>query len=175
MELIINWFSGFANELFGNSVLPAALRWIILAFIFLFVELIHRSWMIIWFTLGSLAAMVVALLLPNDNLIQIGIFFGVTAVSLGSYLYLKPPATKPSDTQIRSGRKVMCVKTIENGFQSVGSVRIDGVDYRARLTNGSDPVKKGEWVVLVGWDDRDNLTVAVRALIDRDALEEAVK
>ncbi len=172
IEIVISLISKFADELFGNSDLPAHYKWIILGGLFMFIELIHRSWMIIWFTIGALAATIVALFLPSENLIQIGTFFLVTGVSFGLYIILKPPTDLPDDPQIKEGRKVLCTNAIDSDIHSVGLIRIDGVEYKARLTDDSEPVKEGQWLRIKGWDDKDNLIVLVQPLVKDRVTEE---
>lgn len=152
-----------ANAIFGTEILPFWLKWVILGGVFVAIELIHRSWMIIWFTIGAVAAALTAVLMPEAQLFQIGVFFAVTATSLVAYLLLRPPEPEPTDPHIRRGRQVICLKPIGNGSISVGAVQIDGIEYKARLAEGSDPVKKDEWVILEGWDEPDELTVSVRS------------
>ncbi len=172
VEVVINLITEFANELFGNPNVQAHNKWIILGVVFIFIELIHRSWMIIWFTLGALAAMIIAFFLPDENLMQIGAFFLTTVVSLGIFLVVRPKPPVPDDPHIRKGRKVICVKTLDNDIHGVGAVKIDGIEYRAKLTKGSEPVKESQWLILEGWDDKDNLIVSVRPMVEEKATEE---
>lgn len=163
MELIIKWVADAANAIFGTDILPFWLKWVILGGVFIAIELIHRSWMIVWFTIGATAAAITAVLMPEAQLLQIGVFFSVTAASLIAFLLLRSPEAEPSDPHIRRGRQVVCLKPIGNGSNPVGAVRIDGIEYKARLAEGSSPVKKDEWVILEGWDEPDELTVSVRS------------
>lgn len=163
MELVIKWTADLANAIFGTEILPFWLKWVILGGVFIFIELLHRSWMIIWFTMGALAAAITAIFLPQAQLVQIGVFFAVTTASLSVYFIFRPPEPAPGDPHIRPGRKVICVQPIGNGQKTVGVVKIDGIEYKARLASGSSPVKKDEWVILEGWDEVDELTVSVRS------------
>ena len=174
VEIVISFISKFADDLFGSPDVQAYVKWIILGGVFILIELLHRSWMIIWFTLGALAATIVAFFLPNESMIQIGTFFLVTVVSLGLFVFLKPPAAVPDDTQVKSGRKVICTKNINNDLHSIGAIMIDGVEFRARLTDDSKPAKKGQWLILEGWGDRDNLIVSVRPMAEELATEEVL-
>ena len=163
MELIIDQLTRFFEGFFDSSVLPNSVKWITIAAILLFVELGHRAWLIIWFSLGALSAALVAQFLPGDLFIQFSVFFVVSAGSMAGFVYYRHQDEKaqPPTSIIPNGRKVRCTQEI-NGSQS-GIVSLDGVAYKARLEEPGLQIKPDQWVQVSGFDT-DELTVIVKPL-----------
>ena len=161
VEAIFAKLAEITQDILESQFLPQALKWLVIGGIFLFTELIHRAWMIIWFVAGATSAALVALFFPSAILAQVAVFFGVTGVSLGVFVYIRTshaPDLKAPPV-IPQGRKVRVVEEI-NGAGG-GLVSIDGVTYKAQFENSEQPAKSGEWVMTAGFDP-DELVVMVR-------------
>ena len=160
MELLIDQLSKFINGLFASDALPATAKWLTIGVALLFVEFIHRAWMVIWFALGAAAAAAAAYFAPDALLLQIGVFFGVTAVSMAGFVYYRhhEEKSKPETSVLPEGRSVRCAEKIEGAG---GIIVVDGVSYKARLESGSGTVEADEWVEIAGFD-ADELTAIVR-------------
>ena len=87
MEFLIAQLTELFDSFFGNEVVPGIVKWGAIAVALLFVELLHRAWMIVWFSLGALSAGIVSIFVPDSLVIQFGIFFVVSAGSLATFVY----------------------------------------------------------------------------------------
>lgn len=161
-ELIISPLTSFFNELFGSKILPPELKWLAVGGILLFIELAHRAWLIVWFALGALGAAVAAFFFPNDAYLQIAVFFGVSVVSLGVFVWIhadKPPPAAPLVGEV--GR---CIEpTSLNGH---GVVAVGGVEWKARPAPGEKSIEQNSRVEVVDFD-ADELVILVKH-VERD-------
>ncbi len=163
MEFLIARLTELFNSFFGSEVLPGIVKWGAIAVTLLFVELLHRAWMIVWFSLGALSAGIVSIFFPDNLIIQFGVFFTVSAVSLAAFVFYRHQDEKqnPPHSIISTGRKVRCSAEI-NG-RGEGLVVVDGISFRARLEIPGLLVKQDEWVEVCGFDG-DELTVLVKPI-----------
>ncbi len=163
MEFLIAQLTELLDSFFGNEIVPGIVKWGAIAVALLFVELLHRAWMIVWFSLGALSAGIVSIFFPDSLVIQFGIFFVVSAGSLASFVYHRhqEEARKPRDSIITTGRKVRC--TAEINGTGEGLVLVDGISYKARSEIPGLVVKQDEWVEVCGFD-LDELTALVKPI-----------
>ena len=102
--------------------------WLILAGIFLIGEVLTSGFLIFWFSLGSLIAMIVSLFIPNVT-VQTAIFLisSVILILATKPLIKKFANTKTVKTNAQAiiGKKVLVTKDI-NSIKATGQVKIDG-------------------------------------------------
>ncbi len=163
MDLLIAQLTELFDSFFGNEALPGIVKWGAIAVALLFVELLHRAWMVLWFSLGALSAGIASIFFPDDLIVQFGVFFAVSAVSLAAFVYYRhhDEKRKPPDSIIQAGRKVRC--TAEINGTGEGLVLVDGISYKARLEIPGLSVKLDEWVEVCGFD-ADELTALVKPI-----------
>ena len=163
MEIIIQQLVGFFAGLLDNPELPKASNWLIVGMIIIFVELIHRAWLIVWFALGAVAAAIMAVFLPADLPAQIGVFSAVSISSLAAFIYFQKTREKdgPPVSVLPLGRKVRCVKKIND--MDPGWISLDGVSYKARLENNGSLINADDWVKIIGFDS-DEITAIVEPI-----------
>lgn len=130
---------------FGS--IPATAFWIAAMVLFLIVEALTVGLVSMWFAIGSLAAMICALL-NVEIWIQIVVFLGVSAFAL---LLTRPVAKKfingkkqPTNADMIIGRECMVTEDIDN-FEGTGAVYVGGKTWTARSENG-EIIKEGESV-----------------------------
>lgn len=130
---------------FGS--IPATAFWISAMVLFLIVEALTVGLVSMWFAIGSLAAMICALL-NVEIWIQIVVFLGVSAFAL---LLTRPVAKKfingkkqPTNADMIIGRECMVTEDIDN-FEGTGAVYVGGKTWTARSENG-EIIKEGESV-----------------------------
>ena len=124
--------------------------WLILAGIFVIGEVITSGFLIFWFALGSLIAMVVSLFIP-DIIVQTTVFL-ISSVIL--ILATKPLVKKFANietvkTNIQSiiGKKGLVTKDISS-IKATGQVKIEGELWSATGINDMD-IPKGTEVEVV--------------------------
>ena len=102
--------------------------WLILAGIFLIGEVLTSGFLIFWFSLGSLIAMIVSLFIPNVT-VQTAIFLisSVILILATKPLIKKFANTKTVKTNAQAiiGKKGLVTKDI-NSIKATGQVKIDG-------------------------------------------------
>jgi len=159
MEFLIAQLTELFDSFFGNEILPGIVKWSTIAVALLFVELIHRAWLVVWFSLGALSAGIVSIFVPNE-VIQFGVFFAVSAVSLAVFVYYRREDDTPPPV-IPDGKKVRVHSEINGAGE--GSVLVDGIPFKARLEIPGPSVKQSEWVEICGFD-ADELTALVKPI-----------
>lgn len=161
MDFLIAQLTELFDSFFGSKALPGIVKWGAIAVALLFVELLHRAWMVLWFALGALSAGAASYFFPDNLIVQFGVFFSVSAIALAAFAYHRHQDEKKRapHTVIPSGRKVRCTAEI-NGAGD-GLVLVDGVSYKARLEAPGLSVKPDEWVEVCGFDV-DELTALVK-------------
>lgn len=102
--------------------------WLILAGIFLIGEVLTSGFLIFWFSLGSLIAMIVSLFIPNVT-VQTAIFLisSVILILATKPLIKKFANTKTVKTNAQAiiGKKGLVTKDI-NSIKATGQVKIEG-------------------------------------------------
>lgn len=132
--------------MFFGSISATAL-WIAAMVLFLIVEGLTVGLVSMWFAVGSLAAMICAML-EVELWIQIVVFLGVSALAL----CLTRPLAKefingrkqPTNADMTIGKECKVTETIDN-FAGTGAVYVDGKTWTARSVN-SEVIEKGESV-----------------------------
>ena len=128
---------------------PMAILWFVLMCVFLAAEAGTVSLVSIWFAAGSLASLAVSLL-GGEFWLQMVVFFVVSIVSLASLRpilkkYFNPKLHKTNvDAVIGTTGKV--ITAIDN-IQATGQVKIAGMEWTARSTDGQ-PIEEGTIVVV---------------------------
>lgn len=134
--------------------------WILFSLFILFIELLHSAWIIFWFSLGALAASLLAYFYPTQIAWQVELFFAVSILSL---IFLRPfipflGGEEKAPLNIRKviGKEETCVEEINNE-KGTGTVKHYGTFWPARSKNG-EIIRPGERVRIV---DIDELTLIV--------------
>ena len=124
--------------------------WLILAGIFVIGEVLTSGFLIFWFSLGSLIAMVVSFFIP-DVIVQTTVFL-ISSVIL--ILATKPLVKKfanidtaKTNAQSIIGKKGLVTKDI-NSIKATGQVKIDGELWSAVGLNDMD-ISKGTEVKVI--------------------------
>lgn len=130
---------------FGS--ISATAFWIIAMVVFLIVEAVTVGLASIWFAVGSLAAMICAML-DAQIWLQIVVFLVVSAAAL----YFTRPLVKkyvngkvqPTNADMAIGKECRVTETINN-IEGTGAVYVDGKTWTAR-TEDDEIIEKGELV-----------------------------
>lgn len=130
---------------FGS--ISATAFWIIAMVAFLLVEAVTVGLASIWFALGSLAAMVCAML-EAQVWVQIVVFLLVSAAAL----YFTRPLVKkyingkkqPTNADMAIGKECRVTETINN-IEGTGAVYVDGKTWTAR-SEDDEVIEEGELV-----------------------------
>ena len=124
--------------------------WLILAGIFVIGEVLTSGFLIFWFSLGSLIAMVVSFFIP-DVIVQTTVFLISSVVLI---LATKPLVKKfanidtvKTNAQSIIGKKGLVTKDI-NSIKATGQVKIDGELWSAVGLNDMD-ISKGTEVKVI--------------------------
>ena len=124
--------------------------WIAALVVFIVVEAVSVGLVSIWFALGSVAALICAML-HGPIWLQILWFVAVSAVTLyftrplvKKYVNAKSVATN-ADRNI--GRHAVVTERIDN-LSSTGAVQLDGVAWTARSVSDDEPIEKGTTVTV---------------------------
>lgn len=130
---------------FGS--ISATAFWVIAMLVFLIVEAVTVGLASIWFALGSLAAMLCAMLNAQVWL-QVVVFLVVSAAAL----YFTRPIVKkyingkkqPTNADMSIGKECRVTETINN-IEGTGAVYVDGKTWTARSEN-EEVIAEGELV-----------------------------
>ena len=121
--------------------------WFALLLIFIITEAVTVNMVSAWFAVGSLGALVTALL-GGKLWLQVVVFLLVSAITLA---LLRPIAKKHftprltrTNVDALTGKTCLCVTAIDN-LASSGQVKIGDVEWTARSTSG-EPIPAGEQV-----------------------------
>lgn len=125
----------------------AAMIWLGLMMFFIFVEANTVALVSLWFSVGSLAA-VIAALLGAEVWLQILLFFGVAALLLASMRpllrkYIKPKIV-PTNVDAVVGTTGYVTADIDN-LSAEGQVKLGGMVWTARSSDGQ-PLSTGTLV-----------------------------
>lgn len=120
-------------------MIPAAIIWLALLLLFLFMEANTVSLVSIWFAGGALTALI-ASLLGAEPWLQVLLFVAVTGLMLlllRPFLrkYITPKQTKTNLDAI-IGSKGMVLETVDNDLAQ-GKVKLGAMEWSARSTDGS--------------------------------------
>lgn len=126
---------------------PMAAVWFVALAVFLFIEAQTVSVVSLWFAAGSLAAMIAALC-GSELWLQVLLFLVVSIVLLACLRplvrkYFTPKLTKTNADSL-IGTTGLVTEAIDN-VQSVGRVKLGGMEWSARSTNGQ-PIEKDSLV-----------------------------
>ena len=121
--------------------------WFALLVLFIAVETATVNMVSTWFALGSLAALIIALI-GGELWLQVLVFLTVSAVALAllrplAKKYFTPRITR-TNVDALVGKTCMCVSAIDN-VAGCGQVKVGDVEWTARSTTG-DPIPVGEQV-----------------------------
>ena len=124
-----------------------AFIWFALLIVFVAVEAATVNMVSTWFALGSLAALIVALI-GGQLWLQILVFLTISAVALAllrplAKKYFTPRITR-TNVDALTGKTCMCVSAIDN-VAGCGQVKVGDVEWTARSTTG-EPISVGEQV-----------------------------
>lgn len=124
-----------------------AFIWFALLIVFVAVEAATVNMVSTWFALGSLAALIVALI-GGELWLQILVFLTISAVALAllrplARKYFTPRITR-TNVDALTGKTCMCVSAIDN-VAGCGQVKVGDVEWTARSTTG-EPISVGEQV-----------------------------
>ena len=127
----------------------AEIMWLALIVLFLIAEGASAAITSIWFAIGSMVALVAALLGAGVWL-QIGIF---AVVSVGCLFALQPllkkyinPKKTKTNVDAIVGKQAVVLEAIDN-LSGTGRVKIEGMEWSARSANG-DPIAANTIVVV---------------------------
>ena len=127
----------------------AEIMWLALIVLFLIAEGASAAITSIWFAIGSMVALVAALL-GTGVWLQIGIF---AVVSVGCLLALQPllkkyinPKKTKTNIDALIGKQAVVLEKIDN-LSGTGRVKIEGMEWSARSATG-DPIAANTIVVV---------------------------
>lgn len=125
------------------------LFWIVALIVFLVVEAVSVGLVSVWFAIGSVAALICALL-HGPVWLQVIWFVVISAVTL---ILTRPLVKKfvnaksvPTNADRNIGRSAVVTERIDN-LASTGTVQLDGVAWTARSTDDS-VIEAGQLVVV---------------------------
>ena len=121
--------------------------WFALLVIFIVVEAVTVNMVSAWFAIGSLAALVTALV-GGKMWLQVAMFLVVSAVALAllrplAKKYFTPRITR-TNVDALTGKTCLCVTAIDN-LAGSGQVKIGDVEWSARSSDG-EPIPVGTQV-----------------------------
>ena len=116
----------------------AAMFWLALMVLFIIMEANTISLVSLWFAIGALAS-VIAALLGAEIWLQVVLFFGVSALTLGCIRpllkkYVKPKIV-PTNVDAIIGTTGYVTEDIDN-LAAAGQVKLGGMPWSARSSNG---------------------------------------
>lgn len=124
--------------------------WLVIAGVCLIIEIINVGFLMFWFSVGALAAMVVSLF--TDNIvIQAAVFI---VVSVGLLFVTKPLVNKilPKESKFKTNSNSIegktCIVTVDiNPTEGTGQVKIDGEAWSAKSSDSTYIPKDTEVLV----------------------------
>ena len=130
---------------------PWILLWLVIAILFVVVEISTVTLTSIWFAAGALAALVVAMF-NGGTVLQIVVFILVTIVMLF--------ATRPWAKKFVNGKKVrtnvdrvigeeVCVKERVSNLDQTGMAVVNGQEWTVRTVNDKEIIEQGELVRII--------------------------
>lgn len=123
--------------------------WIIVLIAGIFAEAATFSLISIWFALGALAAVITAALGAGTP-VQIAVFLAVSVISLAAtrpvIRKIMPKKYIPTNGELDIGKSAVVIERIDPEA-GTGRVRIEGVDWGARSSDGS-VIDEGKTVII---------------------------
>ena len=159
MDLAIRGELGvYIFETYVSDFVLCLILWAGLFIAFFLTELFTSQFFAIWFSVGSIGALIAALF-DVSPLLQLLIFALLTALLM---VFIRPIAYKllkikyhPTNADLIIGKEGIVISSIDN-LNGKGRVRIGGLDWAAKSENGRDidpgsvvTIKKIEGVTLV--------------------------
>lgn len=124
--------------------------WLILAIILIIIELNTMNLTTIWFAIGSIGAMIVAIFLPEWFILQLVVFLVISIISLiltRRYISERLHASGvKTNVNALIGRIVVVTKSIEE--HKYGEVKVDGNYWTAKSATG-EPIEVGSEVEIL--------------------------
>ena len=125
----------------------SAVMWLVLMVFFLLMESSTVTLVSIWFAVGSLSAMIVSLF-GGEFWLEGVVCVAVSAVLLAALRpvvrkYLNPKIEK-TNVDALLGKQGMVIASVDN-IRSTGTVKLGGVEWSARSTDGN-PIEEGKIV-----------------------------
>lgn len=155
--------------------------WTILAMVFFMLEMIKPKWVLFWFAIGSIAAIITSIVIPQLEIanqiamdifyFDIIVFFGVSLIlvivarPIMKWMFRKE--SKPMHIEAAIGREEICIEDIDNSRKK-GAIRLFGTPWNARTPQDDIKVSEGDKVRILDIDglclivepiDRNNKTV----------------
>jgi len=150
----------------ANLAVSEPLIWIVIAVIFAVIEAFTMGLTTIWFTVGGVAACVVALL-GGPLLLQIAVFLIVSIILL---YFTRPLAEKrlkigheKNKIDQIIGRSCLVTETIAP--YHTGQVKLDGLVWTAAVKDNMETLEKGQPVRIVGIE-------GVKLIVEKEKGEE---
>ena len=170
MEWLVKFFTEVVKAFFTEKTLPIWVKWLLLSGSFFLIELVHRSWILLWFGLGAVAAAVAAAILPNSTEIQILVFFLTSTLSLVlgrsivHALFLRGTDVNRTNVHAFIGRDEVCVEDIDNRT-ATGAVKLFGTVWKAKSHSDDARIRAGQLIKIVAID---GLTLVVEPVSKED-------
>ena len=123
--------------------------WIIVLVAGVFAEAATFSLISIWFALGALAA-VIAAVLGAGMPVQVAVFLAVSVITLAAtrpvIKKIMPKKYTPTNGELDIGKSAVVIEKIDP-VSGTGRVRVEGVDWGARSSDGS-VIDEGKTVII---------------------------
>jgi membrane protein implicated in regulation of membrane protease activity len=152
--------------MFSGLVMSEPLIWILIAVIFAVIEGFTMGLTTIWFTVGGVAACIVALL-GGPLLLQIAIFLIVSVILL---YFTRPLAEKrlkigheKNNIDQMIGKTCLVTGTIQP--YHTGQAKVNGMVWTAAVKDNTETIEKGQLVRIVGIE-------GVKLIVEREKGEE---
>ncbi|MCL4499854.1 MAG: NfeD family protein [Chloroflexi bacterium] len=171
IEWIVKLIVDGAKGIGENPLFAPWITWLIIGGVFLLVELLHASWILIWFSVGAVCAAIAAAIFPGMPAPQVASFFVGTTVSICfgrpviKRLFFRNADLHKTNTEALMGRPGLCCEDIDS-HSAKGAVKVFGTAWKARSAEGS-PIKRGEVVEVIGID---GLCLIVKPLYPEERL-----
>ncbi len=123
--------------------------WIIVLVAGILAEAATFTLISVWFALGALAALIAAAV-GADMAVQIAVFLAVSVITLAFtrpvVRRIMPKKYTPTNGELDIGKSALVIERIDPAA-GTGRVRIDGVDWGARSSDGS-VIDEGKTVII---------------------------
>lgn len=132
------------------KMIPFWMGWLIIAIIFLLIELIHPYWILFWFAIGSALAAALSSQLSFNNQILLFLATSFSLVYIGRPIVTKIilPDKKYTNIEAYIGREEQVIEDIDN-YKKTGAIKIYGSHWNAKSANDKTVIKSGARVKIV--------------------------
>ncbi|MHB0977324.1 MAG: NfeD family protein [Candidatus Aquicultorales bacterium] len=157
IEWLVKLSTDTIKAFFTEQTLPVWVKWLMFSGTFLFIELAHRAWILLWFGLGAAAAALVAFFMPQAAEAQVSAFFLVSSVSLVfgrslvKNIFFRDAQHHESNVHGIIGRQATCLEEIDN-LTGNGAVKLFGTEWKARGSDDLVRIAPGRQVKVVAVD-----------------------